>query len=82
MLLKTLDAIQTRLEEFDVMDLPPYVAKAVRWVDRHPKTVAAGAPAALMAGALVVLMAVALTQTPSEQPVESDAYSDHTPLFI
>jgi len=74
MLLKTLDAIQTRLEEFDVLDLPPYVAKVVRWVERHPKTVAAGA--------LVVLMAVALTQTPSEQPVESDAYSDHTPLFI
>ena len=74
MLLKTLDAIQTRLEEFDVLDLPPYVAKVVRWVERHPKTV--------VAGALVVLMAVALTQTPSEQPVESDAYSDHTPLFI
>ena len=74
MLLKTLDAIQTRLEEFDVMDLPPYVAKVVRWVERHPKTV--------VAGALVVLMAVALTQPPSEQPVESDAYSDHTPLFI
>ena len=74
MLLKTLDAIQTRLEEFDVMDLPPYVAKVVRWVELHPKTV--------VAGALVVLMAVALTQTPSERPVESDAYSDHTPLFI
>lgn len=74
MLLKTLDAIQTRLEEFDVLDLPPYVARVVRWVERHPKTV--------VAGALVVLMAVALTQTPSEQPAESDAYSDHTPLFI
>jgi len=74
MLLKTLDAIQTRLEEFDVLDLPPYVARVVRWVERHPKTV--------VAGALVVLMAVALTQTPGEQPVGSDAYSDHTPLFI
>ena len=74
MLLKTLDAIQTRLEEFDVLDLPPYVARVVRLVERHPKTV--------VAGALVVLMAVALTQTPSERPVESDAYSDHTPLFI
>lgn len=74
MLLETWDTIQTKLEEFDLLDLPPYVAKVVRWVERHPKTV--------LAGALVVLMAVALTQTPGEQPLESDAYADHTPLFI
>lgn len=68
---KTWDTIQTKLEEFD---LPPYLEKAVRWVERHPRTV--------IAGALVVLMAVALTQSPGEQPVEHDAYADQTPLFI
>lgn len=71
MLLKTWDTIQTKLEEFE---LPPYLEKAVHWVERHPKTV--------LAGALVVLMAVALTQTPSEPPVEADAYADQAPLFI
>jgi len=71
MLLKSLDAIRNTLDAFD---LPPYLEKVVRWVERHPKTV--------LAGAVVVLMAVALTQTPHEQPVESDAYSDTSPLFI
>lgn len=68
---KTWDTIQTKLEEFD---LPPYLEKAARWVERHPRTV--------LAGAVVVLMAVALSQTPTEKPVEYDAYSDETPLFV
>ncbi|MBI4466239.1 MAG: hypothetical protein HY656_02270 [Acidobacteria bacterium] len=68
---KTWDTIRNSL---DLFDLPPYLVKVVRWVERHPRTV--------LAGAVVVLMAVALTQSPAEQPVESDPYADHTPLFI
>ncbi len=67
----TWDTIQAKLEEFD---LPPYLENTLRWVERHPRTV--------MAGALVLLMAAALTQVPGEPPVEKDAYNDEVPLFV
>lgn len=61
-------------DTLDFFDLPPYLEKAVRWVQRHPRTV--------LTGALVLVMAVMLVRTPTEPPAEPDAYSDGTPLFI
>lgn len=70
MRLLTWDTVRDTLEYVDV---PPYLQKAVRWVERHPRT--------FLVGALVVVMAVMLARTPAE-PVEQDSYSDETPLFI
>lgn len=70
-LLETWDTIQTSLEEFA---LPPSVERAVNWVERHPR--------AVVAGAMVVVLAVLLAQTPAEHSVEHDAYGDETPLFV
>lgn len=70
-LTKTWDTLRTTLEEFD---LPPYLVKSLRWMERHPRTV--------LAGAVLIMMAVALTQTPSEQPVAHEPYGDETPLFV
>lgn len=65
------DTIRTTLQEFG---LPPYVERAARWVERHPKTV--------LAGALIVTLTVLLAQTPAEQSTEADPYSGETPLFV
>ena len=70
MRLLTWDTVRDTLEYFDA---PPYLQKAVRWVERHPRTV--------LVGALVVVMTVMLARTPAE-PVEHDSYSEETPLFI
>ena len=65
------DTIHTSLREFG---LPPVVEKAARWVEKHPKTV--------LTGALVLVVAVLLTQSPGESNADPDAYSDETPLFV
>ena len=65
------DTIRTTLDAFEA---PPYLEKAVLWLERHPR--------AVLAGALVVAMAVVLAQTPAEQTVEYDAYNGETPLFV
>lgn len=70
-LLQTWDTMRTTLEEFI---LPPSIEKAVRWVERHPQ--------AVVAGAMVIVMAVLLAQTPGEHTVEHDAYNDEIPLFV
>ena len=70
-LLRTWDTIETKLEEFA---LPPALEKVAHWVARHPKTV--------LAGAVVVLMAVALAQSPSETAPEADPYGSEIPLFV
>lgn len=70
-LLETWDTIQTTLEEFP---LPPLLVKAVRWVERHPRTV--------LATSLIVVLALLLAQTPGEKPTEPDPYNGETPLFV
>ncbi len=65
------DTLRTPLKEFD---LPPFVERAARWVERHPKTV--------LAGALILTLTVLLAQTPAEQSTEADPYSGETPLFV
>jgi hypothetical protein len=70
-LLQTWDTMRTTLEEFF---LPPSMEKALRWVERHPQ--------AVVAGAMVLVMAVLLAQTPAEHTVEHDAYNGETPLFV
>ena len=69
-LLQSWDSIRTNLSEYR---LPPHLERLLRWVERHPQ--------AVLAGALIVLTAVALTQTPSES-TEADPYSGETPLFV
>jgi hypothetical protein len=70
-LLRRSDAVETRLEEFA---LPPILEKVAHWVVRHPQ--------AVVAGALVVLMAVVLAQSPSDTSAEADPYVGETPLFV
>lgn len=70
-LLRTWDTVETTLEEFS---LPPSVEKVARWVERHPR--------AVLAGALVLVMAVLLAQVPDEKPDEVEAYDGQTPLFV
>lgn len=65
------DTLRTPLKEFG---LPPFVERAARWVERHPK--------AVLAGALIVTLTVLLAQTPAEQSAEADPYSGETPLFV
>jgi hypothetical protein len=65
------DTIHTSLREFG---LPPMVERAARWVEKHPKTV--------LAGALVLVVAVLLTQSPGETAADPDAYNGETPLFV
>lgn len=65
------DTIHTSLREFG---LPPIVEHAARWVERHPKTV--------LAGALVLAMAVLLTQSPADAAADPDPYNGETPLFV
>jgi hypothetical protein len=65
------DTIHTSLREFG---LPPIVERAARWVERHPKTV--------LAGALVLAMAVLLTQSPGDAAGDPDPYNGETPLFV
>ena len=66
----TWDSIRTNLNEYQ---LPPHLERLLRWVERHPQ--------AVLAGALIVLMALALAQTPSES-AEADTYNGETPLFV
>ncbi|MDA2913492.1 hypothetical protein MYX77_05970 [Acidobacteriia bacterium AH_259_A11_L15] len=70
---RALETLRSTLEYFE---LPPYLENALRWVERHPRTVLAGT------GALVVLLTVALSQTPAESPAEQDAYNGEVPLFV
>jgi len=70
-LLRTWDTVETRLEEFA---LPPALEKIAHWVVRHPQ--------AVVAGALVVLMAVVLAQSPADAKAEVDPYGGETPLFV
>jgi hypothetical protein len=70
-LLKTWDTIRTSLNAFS---LPPALEKSVRWIERHPR--------AVVATALVVTLALLLTQSPGEQTSEADAYNGETPLFV
>ncbi len=65
------DTVHTSLREFG---LPPMVERVARWVERHPKTV--------LAGALVLAMAVLLTQSPSDAATDPDPYNGETPLFV
>lgn len=65
------DTVRTTLEEFG---LPPIVERAAHWVERHPKTV--------LAGALVLVMAVLLAQSPGEPAADPDPYNGETPLFV
>ena len=65
------DTLRTPLHEFG---LPPFVERAARWVEKHPKTV--------LAGALIVALTLLLAQTPAEQPADADPYSGETPLFV
>ena len=65
------DTLRTPLKEFG---LPPIVERAARWVEKHPKTV--------LAGALIVTLTLLLAQTPAEQSTEADPYSGETPLFV
>jgi hypothetical protein len=67
---QTWKTIRTTVED---TGLPSYLEKMVQWVERHPRAIAAGA--------LVLVMAVALSQTP-ETPAEQDAYNGETPLFV
>lgn len=71
MLERSWDSVRATLEKFD---LPPYLEKAVRWAERHPRAIAAGA--------LALAMAVLLAQAPGETPTEHDAYNGETPLFV
>jgi hypothetical protein len=71
MKLLTWDTVQTTLEAFEA---PEWLEKAVAWLERHPR--------AVLAGAMVVAMAVLLAQTPGEGSVEHDAYNGETPLFV
>lgn len=64
------DKIRSALKD---IDLPPSLEKAARWVERHPR--------AALAGALVLVMAAMLAQTPAEA-IEHDAYNGETPLFV
>jgi len=70
-LLRTWDTVESKLEEFS---LPPALERLARWVVRHPQ--------AVVAGALVVLMAVALAQSPAEAKAEAEPYGGETPLFV
>ena len=70
-LLRNWDTVETKLEEFA---LPPALEKIARWVESHPR--------AVLAGALVVLMAVVLAQSPADSTSEADPYSGETPLFV
>ena len=70
-LLRTWDTVETKLQEFA---LPPALEKVARWVESHPR--------AVLAAALVVLMAVVLTQSPADPKSEADSYSGETPLFV
>ena len=70
-LLRTWDTVENKLEEFA---LPPALEKIARWVESHPR--------AVLAGALVVLMAVVLAQSPADAKSEMDAYGGETPLFV
>jgi len=65
------DAVETTHREFA---LSPALERIIRWVERHPRTV--------LAGALVAVMAVVLAQLPVQRSVEYDAYSGETPLFV
>ena len=63
-------------ELIDSLELPELVERAVRWVERHPRTVVTGA---LVVTALGVLLAQSLPN-----PLKSETPSDETetPLFI
>jgi hypothetical protein len=70
-LLRTWDTVENRLQEFV---LPPALEKIARWVESHPR--------AVLAGALVLLMAVVLAQSPADSESEADPYGGETPLFV
>ncbi len=70
-LLESWDTEETTVPEFN---LPPLLEKTLRWVERHPR--------AVVAGALVLVMAALLSQVPSETKPEPDAYNGETPLFV
>lgn len=69
-LLKSWDTIRTSWQSFD---LPPYLAAAARWVQRHPQ--------AVVATVVIVALGVLLTQTP-EATGEPEPYNGETPLFV
>lgn len=70
-LVLSLNRIRTALEQ---LRLHASLDNALRWVERHPQ--------AVVAGALVLAMAALLLQTPSESAAELDSYNDETPLFV
>ncbi|MFQ5777803.1 MAG: hypothetical protein ACE5IP_07325 [Terriglobia bacterium] len=72
--MKALKSWKTLRGTLEGVGLPPAMETALRWVERHPRTV--------VTGALVVAMAVLLAQSPQKPLAELDAYNGETPLFV